>query len=115
MKIQISKKVGETEFTFDVEEEEKIDSLFEAGFLASMPTVCKCGSERVRLTGNKAKGYTFVKVTCEKCHMNSAVGHYKDGGFFWKDWEAYESNRPAPDSVKHEAEAPPENTDNIPF
>jgi hypothetical protein len=90
MKISITKKVGNTSLVFQVDETKDIDALFQAGSIASMPTVCgHCESEDVRFTSNKAEGYTFVKVRCNKCNYSANVGQYKDGGFFWKEFEAY--------------------------
>jgi len=48
-----------------------------------------CESEDVILSGNKAKGYTFVKVVCNKCDARAQLGEYKEGGFYWKEWEKY--------------------------
>lgn len=87
MKINISKKVGDTTLQFQVEQPKDVDALFDAGCIASMPTVCTCGSEDVELRGKKAKGYTFVTVHCNKCHKESGMGQYKEGGFFWKQFE----------------------------
>lgn len=92
MKIEIKKKVGDSEFVFQVEEDKDIDALFAAGTVASTPTKCGiCGSENVQLEGNKAKGYTFVKVVCKDnaCSARSQLGQYKDGGFYWKAWEKF--------------------------
>jgi len=90
MKIKITKLLGTTSITFEIDEPKPKDALFSAGVLASMPTKCKCGSEDVILSGNKAKGYTFVKVICNKCDARAQLGEYKDGGFYWKDWVTYQ-------------------------
>ena len=90
MKVNITKKFGDTSLQFQVEEPKDVDALFQAGCIASMPTVCsECGSEDVELTGKKAEGYTFVKVSCKKCFAQSSMGQYKEGGFFWKKFEKY--------------------------
>ena len=89
MKVNITKKVGDTTLQFQVEEPKDIDALFQAGCIASMPTHCSCGSEDVELTGNKKDGYTFVKIKCHKCQKTSQLGQYKEGGFFWKQFEEY--------------------------
>ena len=91
MFIEIKRKIGDSVFTFKVEEENTIDALFNAGSLASAPTKCElCGKENVGLTGNKAKGYTFVKIVCKDCGAVSQLGQYKEGGIFWKKFEKYQ-------------------------
>jgi len=89
MKIKINKAIGKTSVQFEIEKESEMEALFLTGFLASTPTKCNCGSEDVEFTSNKAKGYMFVKVACKKCNAVSQLGQYKDGGFFWKNWEIY--------------------------
>ena len=111
MQIQISKRISDIEYRFHINEADEIEALSKAGFLASMPSECKnCGSDRVHLSGNKAKGYTFVKVICDKCDARSQLGQYKDGGFFWKAWELYRSpkdgGQKASESVKMKSGAP---------
>ena len=88
MKINITKKVGDTTLQFQVEEPKDVDALFSAGCIGSMPSLCgHCGSEDVELRGKKAKGYTFVTVHCNECRYESGMGQYKEGGFFWKQFE----------------------------
>jgi len=90
MKIKITKLLGTTSIQFEVDEPKQKDALFSAGVLASTPIKCgKCESEDVILSGNKAKGYTFVKVICNKCDARAQLGEYKEGGFYWKEWEKY--------------------------
>jgi hypothetical protein len=92
MKIHIKKQIGKALISFEVEEAKQKDSLFTAGVLASTPTKCDiCGSQDVSLSGNKAKGFTFVKVVCNKCGAKSDLGEYKDGGFYWKAFEQYQT------------------------
>jgi hypothetical protein len=91
MKVQVKKRVGSCEYVFETESEKPLDALFVAGFLSETPEICSlCGSEKVRLTSNKAGGYTFVKVRCEDCGGQANVGSYKDGGYFWKKFERWE-------------------------
>ena len=87
MKITITKKIGDTTLQFQVEAPKDKDALFTAGTISSIKTQCICGSTDVQLEGNKAEGFTFVKVACKKCYKVSQMGEYKDGGFFWKDFE----------------------------
>ncbi len=93
MKITIQKQIGRSVVKFETEEAKGRDALFTAGFLSSTPDTCGlCGSKEVNLEGNKAKGYTFVKVICTKCYGRAEMGEYKDGGYFWKKWEKFEKN-----------------------
>lgn len=113
MKIQITKKIGDTTAQFVIEEPKDVDALFQAGCVASMPTICsECGSSEVELSGNKADGYTFVKVHCKSCNANSTMGQYKDGGFFWKKFERFTPKETA--SAVKEATTPSD-YDNEPF
>jgi len=90
MKIIIQKKVGKTDLTFNVEDQDELQAMSKAGFFSGIPDKCKiCESENVHLSSNKAQGYTFVKVICKDCNARSQMGQYKDGGSFWKEWEKY--------------------------
>lgn len=94
MKVTIQKQVGKTNLTFEIEMDKGRDALFNASFLASTPNVCGlCESDDVTFSGNKGGGYTFVKVRCEKCNATADMGEYKDGGYFWKQWEIYEKGK----------------------
>ena len=110
MKITIKKTIGSSEFVFEVEEDKEIDALFAAGTMASAPAKCElCGSANVQLEGNKAQGYTFVKVLCKEknCSGRSQLGQYKDGGFYWKNWEKYQLQPPQPNQASHSANQAP--------
>ena len=90
MKIQIKKNLGNSAITFEIDEAKDIDALSKAGFLCEIPDKCTlCNSPDVRLSMNKAEGYTFIKVKC-KCGATAQMGQYKDGGFFWKNFEMYQ-------------------------
>jgi len=92
MKIKIKKQVGSSELSFEIEEKEIFDTLFNAGFLTSIPTRCsECNSEKVELQSNKAKEYKYVKVICKECFAQANLGQYKDGsGYFWKNFEKWQ-------------------------
>ncbi len=95
MKVNITKKLGNTTYSFQIEEGKDLDALVSAGFLASMPEICEfCKSTNLVLSSNKAKGFTFIKVVCRECRAKSQLGQYKDGGFFWKTFEKYQSSQP---------------------
>ena len=116
MKIQIKKQVGKSLLQFEVDEPKGRDALFNAGFLASTPDECSlCHSKDVCLEGNKAKGYTFVKVACKKCGAKADMGEYKDGGFYWKQFSIQhgQAQEKADDIPVLEDEEV--NVENIPF
>lgn len=91
MKINISKKVGKSTLTFQVEGEKDIDALAKASFYTTVPDKCGlCQSENVLLDTNRAEGFVFVKIKCLDCNARANMGQYKDGsGGFWKRWEKY--------------------------
>lgn len=92
MKITITRKIGNITYNFEISEDKDIDAFATAGFLASMPSKCElCKGENIHLSSNKAKGYTFVKMICKDCNARAQLGQYKDGGFFWKQWENYQA------------------------
>ena len=90
MKINITKKVGNDQYVFQIDKEKDFDALADAGMLASMPTQCSCGSSKVHLGSNKSQEYVFVYMQCDDCAAKSQLGQYKSGGFFWKKWEKYQ-------------------------
>lgn len=94
MKIKIRKVLTNLDvYEFDIDEEQDLEALAKAGFLASMPTKCtECGENDVHLASNKSsseKGtFTFVYMQC-KCGAKAQLGQYKTGGMFWKKFEVY--------------------------
>ena len=91
MKVSVKKSIGGSDFIFEAEEEKDIEAIAKVASLSNAPIKCGlCQSENVHLSSNKAQGYTFVKVLCEDCNGRSQLGQYKEGGFFWKEWEKYE-------------------------
>lgn len=93
IKTNISKKIGKSSLTFQVEGEDEVSTLLKASGFTSMPDVCGlCSSEEVFLNGTKAKGFTYIKIVClnPKCGATSTLGQYRDGdGVFWKNFEIY--------------------------
>jgi len=108
MKINITKKIGDITLQVQVDEKDPRDALFQAGTIASMPTECECGHRDLVLQGNKADGYTFVKVYCPACGSSSNMGEYKDGGVFWKKFEKFVKKENT--EINNQ-----ENIDDIPF
>ena len=104
-KVSITKKVGKSEFTFWVDNEDFREALAAASFYANTPDKCSlCESENVTLDSNRTQeGYLYVKVRCLECRGAATLGVYKDNkGGFWKQFEKY--------VPKEGAEAPAEKT-----
>ena len=91
MKVQITKLVGKSTLTFEVEGEKEIDAVSKAAAFATMPDQCgMCKSKNVALDSNKAESFIFVKIKCLDCKARSQMGQFKDGsGVFFKKWEIY--------------------------
>ena len=120
MQIKIKKRIGKSLLEFQINEAKDIDALFTAGILASIPDKCGiCQSEDVCLKGNRAKGYVFVKVFCNKCFAQAGYGQYKEGiGGFWKNWEKFEKKEPIVEKDNITASPSTDddiNLENIPF
>lgn len=92
MRVSITKAIGKSTLTFEVEGEKEIDTLAKASAFTTMPDKCDlCQSEDVVLSSNKAESFTFVKIKCLKCNARSQMGQYKDrSGIFFKRWEVYQ-------------------------
>jgi len=93
-KINITKKIGNTTFSFWAEDEDFKEALAEASFYGNVPNVCGiCNNEDVKLDSNRtSEGYLYIKVRClnEKCKAAATLGVYKDNkGGFWKQFEKY--------------------------
>lgn len=97
MKIQITKIVGASTLTFEVEGEKEIDALSKAAAFTTMPDQCgMCQSKNVALDSNKAESFTFVKIRCLDCRARSQMGQFRDGsGIFFKKWEIYQPDKDA--------------------
>lgn len=92
VKANISKKLGNVTYSFEVEAETEFEALEKIAIFGDIPEECGlCKGKNVHLNANKAKGYNFVKVICRDCNGRAQLGSYKDGGYFWKSWEKYEN------------------------
>jgi len=93
MKIIVKKEIGGTEYTFEVEHEKDIEALHRAAIFGNPRLRCnQCnnsGADNFRLDSNKSQGFTFVNIICRKCGAKSKLGLYKDGGYFWHEFEKY--------------------------
>lgn len=98
MRIKTSKKIGDTVYSFEVEEKSEMSTLHTAVVLANPPMYCtaendkgKCGNrEHFRLDSNKDKdGNIYVNCVCTVCGAKAKLGQYKSGGYFWHRFEHY--------------------------
>ena len=91
MKVNITKKIGGSTLSFQVEGEKEVDALSRASGFTTIPEICGlCKSTDLTLDSNRAEGYIFVKIKCLKCNARSNMGQLKDGsGIFWKPFEKY--------------------------
>lgn len=101
MIIKSSIKLGGKSYVFEADEKDEMESLHRAIVLASPRKVCnECGNDDPDLLGfttNKDKeGNIYVNVKCYAelegggvCEARSKLGQYKNGGYFWHDFERY--------------------------
>lgn len=97
MKVISNLKLGSTSFTFEVEEKDDKETMLKAISLATPRlycNVCKAsGFDTKAMNARKSKTddgeFTYISVRCV-CGASSTLGSYKSGGFFWKEYEAYE-------------------------
>lgn len=94
MKITVQTKLGNANYTFEIEEKDDITALHKAAVLGNPPLFCdECSndkSEKFKLQSNKdAEGNTYVNVECDVCTAKAKLGIYKSNGFFWKKFEKY--------------------------
>ena len=95
MQIKVKTSIGKTEYEFNIEEKNDMESLHVAAILGNPPrkcTVCE-QYEWFKLDSNKDKeGNIYVNVVC-KCGAKSKLGQYKAGGYFWHKFEKYEGKQ----------------------
>lgn len=93
MEIKIKKEIGNTSMEVLIEEKDEKDALARATFYMAADVCGNCGSTDITWQSNKAKTdqgmFTYIKRHCNQCHFNSTAGEYKEGGYFWKNWEAF--------------------------
>lgn len=89
--------IGGTEFEFQSEEKDDKEALLRAISLATPRTFCNIcrdnGMENKRLLARRAEtekgSFIYISVKC-KCDASSTLGEYKQGGYFWKEYEVYQ-------------------------
>lgn len=93
MKASVKTKLGNVEYTFEIDEKSELDTLHKIAVLGNPPVFCdECGNDKpetFKLTSNKDKeSNTYVNVECV-CGAKSKLGLYKAGGYFWHRYEKY--------------------------
>ena len=97
MSLKLTRKIGKTTYTLDVEPSTLIKSLNSATWLKDAPEKCsECGGVHLDLTGrvtvakqgpNTGKEYSYLELRCLDCFAKATAGAFRDGkGFFWKDY-----------------------------
>jgi len=88
MKVTVQTKLGNANYTFEVEEKNDVDALHKAAVLGNPPLSCtECGNEapeKFKFQSNKdTEGNTYINLECDACTAKAKLGLYKSGGFFW--------------------------------
>lgn len=95
MKIVSKIKLNNTEYTFEIDERDEIESFFKAITFTNPRLKCDVCSnfdrEKFKFDANKDKeGNFYIKVVCRSCGASSGLGKFKDNrGYFWKKYEQY--------------------------
>lgn len=102
MQIQVQKKMGDAMFTFTFDGSDIKEALFKAAFLMDKDEVWGAGMESFKgrpvwFNVRKTKEGDLIYVE-RKCRdesgriATSTMGTYKNGGYFWHQWEIYDPN-----------------------
>lgn len=110
MKVISNLTLGSSSFQFEVEEKDDKETLLKAIGLATPRlycNVCKAsGADTKALNARKSKTddgeFTYISVRCQ-CGASSTLGSYKSGGYFWKEFEAYEVKTTNPKRLERES------------
>jgi hypothetical protein len=95
MKATVKTKLGNVEYTFEIDEKSEMDTLHKIAVLGNPPILCDecCNDkpEQFKLGSNKDKeGNCYVYIECLKCTAKAKLGQYKaGGGYFWHHFEKY--------------------------
>jgi hypothetical protein len=90
---KVNLKLGGVSYQFEFEDKDDIQAMHKAIAVSQIRKVCNvCQSheDKFGLVTNKSKGFTFINVKCNHCGGKSGLGQYKDGGYYWKEFEAFE-------------------------
>ena len=82
----------------EIDDAKEMDTLSKAIVLGNPRRKCICGNtEGLYLTSNKDKeGNVYINYKCPKCDARSKLGQYKVGGYFWRNFERYETKQEEP-------------------
>lgn len=88
-------KFGDSNYQFEADEKDEMESLHRVITLSNPPKRCQCGDygyDNKSLVSNKDKeGNTYVNIVCGKCGARAKLGQYKAGGYFWHKFELYKA------------------------
>lgn len=112
MKVISNLNLGSSSFQFEVEEKDDKETLLKAVGLATPRlycNVCKAsGADTKSLNARKSKTddgeFIYISVRCN-CGASSTLGSYKSGGYFWKEYEAYEAKPTTPNRTSKDLSA----------
>jgi len=100
MEIKVNKQIGGATVQFGIDEKDDDVALSLVAFLTEPDFCFLCKETKLKWEVNKAKtdtgNFTYIKRRClnPNCRATSTMGKYKDGGYFWKNWEIYQKNAP---------------------
>lgn len=101
---KVNLKLSGVMYQFEFEDKNDIESMHKAIAMSQIRkycNICNANEENFRLVTNKSKGFTFINIKC-KCGAKSGLGQYKEGGYFWKEFETYEKAENAGSMSKNE-------------
>jgi hypothetical protein len=96
MQIKVTTKIGKVGYEFLIDESDDMKTLQMAAVMGNPRRKCNCCGNYdptlFALDSNRSSSYLFVNVVCtaEGCGAKSKLGAYKEGGFFWNEFEKYE-------------------------
>lgn len=102
--IKVHKKVGNNTVEVEIDEKDPKEEMARMAFWLTPDYCFLCKGSNIVWESNKAKTengtFTYIKRKCinpECIKQNggvasSTMGEYKEGGYFWKNWEVYKGN-----------------------
>jgi hypothetical protein len=131
MLLKITKKIGNTTITADVETGSDMSkALVGADWLLNSPEKCSvCGGTHLRFSArgsvakngdNAGKTFYYTRLICQNpdCRATATVGKFNDGsGYFWRDGGVFEKYNAPQSNTARPQQAPPDDDDgeNVPF
>ena len=100
MKLNITKQIGKTKYTFQVEGSNLYEVVTESQKLSfgDVPKCGICGSDNLELEAHTAQGYKYTSIKCRDCRASLTFGNRKEdpNTYFLRrnedkklDWKAY--------------------------